>query len=186
MPRHSCFLLCLFSVSPLLAHAADAAAVDTAAAAARVLPQPAVDIVGGAGSVSPEPLQPRAKPTRRLVYSCVAPALVTFADRPCGMQPVLRELVVQPGIRAGSAMPPIGDSRNRPRRHDPAAGGAAVGTRQADVADETTKHDDACRKLQTRLDQVDAQMRAGYAAAEAGRLWDRWRDAKQRLRENRC
>jgi hypothetical protein len=29
-------------------------------------------------------------------------------------------------------------------------------------------------------------MRTGYSAREAGRLWQRWRDAKARLHEANC
>ncbi len=64
---------------------------------------------GGGGAVVLEPVKPRAQPTRRLVYSCVAPGLVTFS-----------------------------------------------------------------------------RMRTGYSAREAGRLWDRWREAKARLHDADC
>jgi hypothetical protein len=51
---------------------------------------------------------------------------------------------------------------------------------------EVDEHATTCQKLQTSLDDVDARMRAGYSAREAGRLWQRWREAKAGLHEARC
>jgi hypothetical protein len=43
-----------------------------------------------------------------------------------------------------------------------------------------------CQRLQEAVEALDAHMRNGYSAREAGRLWDRWREARSRLREARC
>jgi hypothetical protein len=43
-----------------------------------------------------------------------------------------------------------------------------------------------CQKLRAALDSLDSRMRAGYSAREAGSLWERWRDAKARLRAADC
>jgi hypothetical protein len=166
--------------------------LDTAAHAARVLPQPVVESPGdGAGSVAPEPVKPRARTTRRLVYSCVTPSPVTFADRPCGELAVLRELIVQPSQPNPAAPPAIGPEPSPTGRRripsashsDPDRGAERAKT---DGTSEEQEHAEACRRLETRLQQIDAQMRAGYGAGEAGRLWDRWREAKSSLRESRC
>ena len=49
-----------------------------------------------------------------------------------------------------------------------------------------TEHAASCQKLQATLDSLDSRMRTGYSAREAGRLWERWREAKARLREANC
>ncbi len=159
-------------VLPTSVHAADA------------LLLPAVDSpAGGGGTVVLEPVKPRAQPTRRLVYSCVAPGLVTFSDRPCGPLSELRELKVSaPAPTAAGASPELGDAREpsaASRRHSP-------GSEEVDADDAQEEHSATCRNLQATLDSLDARMRAGYSAREAGRLWDRWRDAKARLHEANC
>jgi hypothetical protein len=152
--------------------------------AASTLLLPAVDSpTGGGGSVVLEPVQPRAQPTRRLVYSCVAPGLVTFSDRPCGPLPEVRELHVRepPSAAAEVRQQPGGagkeartSSRQAPGREDAGPGDAA----QERVT--------TCQKLQAALASLDSRMRTGYSAREAGRLWERWREAKARLHEANC
>ena len=44
----------------------------------------------------------------------------------------------------------------------------------------------ACSRLAGAVQALDARMRAGYSAREAARLWARWREAKERLREADC
>ena len=102
---------------------------------------PAVDSpVGGGGTVVLEPVTPRAQPTRRLVYSCVAPGLVTFSDRPCGPLQEVRELKVSaPAPAAAGASPAIGSAR------EPAAASRRNATGREDVdpddADRATRRD---------------------------------------------
>ncbi len=156
----------------------------TASRAEGTLLLPVVDAPsGGGGSVVPEPVKQRARPTRRLVYSCVAPGHVTFSDRPCGPTPLLRELkVAAPAPVAAGAAPDLAKARQAP----PASNRQAA-LREADGSRaRVDEHATACEKLQATLDDVDAHMRAGYSAREAGRLWQRWREAKERLRAARC
>jgi hypothetical protein len=185
VPRHTFCLIVLLALPPFAAGSQDA----------RVMPQPTVDGAdGSAGSVAPDPVPVRARTTRRLVYSCATPTLVTFADRPCGAQPVLRELKVQSPARAAGAAPVVGAAASAPKAEpvhaaprtaaDASAQASARSSHEAIPSEQ--KQQEACRKLQARLDQVDAVMRAGYSAAQAGRLWDRWREAKSNLREARC
>ena len=145
---------------------------------------PAADSpVGGGGTVVLEPVTPRAQPTRRLVYSCVAPGLVTFSDRPCGPLQEVRELQVSaPAPAAAGASPAIGSAR------EPAAAsrGNSTGREDFDPDDADEQHAAICQKLQATLDSLDSRMRAGYSAREAGRLWDRWREAKTRLHDANC
>lgn len=152
--------------------------------AANTLLLPTVDTpAGGGGSVVLEPVKPRAQPTSRLVYSCVAPGLVTFSDRPCGPLPEVRELKVSaPAPAATGAAPELGKAT------EPAAAGRrnAPGRENADPDGGGTEDAATCQKLQATLDNLDSRMRTGYSAREAARLWERWREAKVRLREANC
>ncbi len=152
--------------------------------AASTLLLPVVDAPsGGGGSVVLEPVKQRAQPTRRLVYSCVTPGHVTFSDRPCGPRPVVRELkVAAPTPVANGAAPDLAKVRQAAQPNE-----RTTPAREDDGADTgADEHAATCRKLQATLDDVDSHMRAGYSAREAGRLWQRWRDAKAGLHEADC
>jgi hypothetical protein len=154
------------------------------AQAASALPLPVVAAApGSGGSVALEPIRQRAHPTRRLVYSCVTPGNVTFADRPCGPAPGVRELkVTGPAPSPAGATPDLANDRQAASSNSlkqPVRENAGAG-------DDVDAHATACLKLQAALDTVDARMRTGYSAREAGRLWDRWRDARTRLRAENC
>jgi hypothetical protein len=155
----------------------------TMAHSAQVLPEPAVDAAaGGAGSVQPQPVQPRARTNRRLVYSCVEPGLIIYSDRPCSPAAARRELQVHtPRMTAGEA-PDVDDARAQAadKRRTAAAKADANAVRTA------TERAETCARLEAAVDEVDSLMRAGYPAREAGRLWERWREARARLREARC
>ena len=156
----------------------------TSSHAASVLLLPAVDSPsGGGGSVVLEPVKPHAQPTRRLVYSCVAPGLVTYSDRPCGPLPEVRELRVQdpPSTAAGAAPQPV-----KAGNVAETSGRKTTGGEKADPGDGADTGKTTCQELQTTLDALDSRMRTGYSAREAGRLWERWREAKARLREADC
>lgn len=145
---------------------------------------PAVDSpAGGGGSVVLEPVRQRAQPTRRLVYSCVAPGLVTFSDRPCGSLPEVRELKLdQPVPAAAGASPELGKVETQtPASRRKSAERVNAGSAAADEQRVKT-----CQKLQAALDSLDSRMRTGYSAREAGSLWERWRDAKARLHAANC
>ena len=164
--------------------AAQAALVLSTSANAATLLLPAVDTpTGGGGSVVLEPVKRRAHPTHRLIYSCVAPGSITYSDRPCGPLPEVRELkLAEPGAAAAGAPPETGKadeptpvSRGPAKERDTAGAVAATGDGETN-----------CQQLQATIDRLDARMRAGYSAREAGSLWDRWRDAKARLRAANC
>jgi hypothetical protein len=156
----------------------------TSPPAANALLLPAVDSpAGGGGSVVLEPVKPRAQPTSRLVYSCVAPGLVTFSDRPCGPLPEVRELKVSaPAPTAAGASPELGKARET----SAASRRNAPGRENADPDDGEAGHAAICQKLQATLDSLDSRMRTGYSAREAGRLWERWREAKASLHAANC
>lgn len=133
---------------------------------------------GDGGAAAPGPAIPPAAPTRsRAVYVCQDRGIPVYADRPCGTTILARTLVVEPP-RAGAATsltPPEPRAATRPRRLpavEPGLPGPAAATR--------------CDALQRQLAAIDDRMRAGYSAREAARLWQRWRDLRERLRVARC
>jgi hypothetical protein len=172
------------AVRLLIAAQAALFVLPTSPHAASVLPLPAVDTpTGGGGTVVLEPVKQHAGPTRRLVFSCVTPGLVTFSDRPCGPVPEVRELKLdQPVPAAAGASPEVGKVvAQTPTNHRKTTERDNAGPAAAEAERVMT-----CQKLQAALDSVDSRMRAGYSAREAGGLWERWRDAKARLRAANC
>lgn len=158
----------------------------TPAPTAQVLPEPTVDAASGAaGSVSPEPVRHRARPLQtRLVYSCIAAGLVTYADRPCGPASRARELKLRsPAVTVAGTGPEVGAAKD-----EAAAAIKRAAAAKADAAAVRAAADRAatCEQLEATLDAIDSQMRSGYPAREAGRLWERWRAARASLREARC
>ena len=142
--------------------------------------------MGGGGSVvlEPVPARPASGPTQRVVFTCIAPGLTTFSDRPCGPLPERRELQLLPatvtrGGETASVTPPRARASTRP----------ATSTRDG------TKHRHRhvmpnapaiARNSRRPLQPSTGRCVAGYSAREAPRLWDRWRDAKERLRAAGC
>lgn len=152
--------------------------------AAQVLLEPAVDPpTDRAGSVQPQPVHPRARTTSRLIYSCVEPGLVTYADRPCNTGALPRQLRVRTPVDATGAVSTVdadAGTAATDRRLAAAAKADAAAARAAVARAET------CVQLEAAADEIDSKMRTGYPAREAGRLWERWREARARLREARC
>jgi hypothetical protein len=148
------------------------------------------DPYGGSGSavLEPVPAAPAARSTRRLVFSCVTPGLVTFSDRPCGPAQQLYEVRLLP---PHATRPGEGTSIEKPR---PAAASRAPredarapdATEAAAAATKAAEHGHTCERLQEAVQSLDRRMRAGYSSSEAPRLWDRWRDAKEKLRQADC
>jgi hypothetical protein len=134
--------------------------------------------LGGGESVSLEPAPPPVAPRRqRAIYVCQHGGIPVYTDRPCGSTAVERTLAVAPpstGSAPSTSVPrPRASTKPRPERSDPEANrNRATGAR--------------CESLQRELDQLNDRMRAGYSAREAARLWQRWREARDRLRAARC
>jgi hypothetical protein len=133
-----------------------------------------------AGSVPvtrPPQSSPQASPqrTQRLVFSCRDSGVVIFSDRPCGEASVQRSLeVITPA------------SPGRPPTTEPAPARAVT---KAAAREETSPRDeraDRCQKLRHAVDAIDDRMRTGYSARQAPRLWQQWRDAKERLHDAHC
>ncbi len=147
---------------------ADAAPVDGAPT------RPAQD----GGGIAPDATRPKAAPRQqRAVFVCQDGGIPVFADRPCGAAAEARTLSVETS-RAGApatTAPREPRATTRPLREP--RGAAAVPPPAAD---------DRCAVLQRQLDEINARMRSGYSAREAALLWQRWREARERVRAARC
>jgi hypothetical protein len=141
---------------------------------------------GGGGAVVLEPVPARASPRtwRRVVFTCTSPGLVEFSDRPCGPLPVLHEVKLH-------APAPVAVASGAPATvvaPAPAASirPAATNLSEDERANEAERREQTCRRLAEAVRALDDRMRGGYPAREAARLWSRWREAKERLREAEC
>ena len=141
---------------------------------------------GGGGAVVLEPVPARASPRtwRRVVFTCTSPGLVEFSDRPCGPLPVLHEVKLHapapvPGASGAPAtvVAPAPVASTRP---------AATNSSEDEATRDAEHREQTCRRLADAVRALDDRMRAGYPAREAARLWSRWREAKERLREAEC
>lgn len=145
---------------------------------------PVTNPLGSGESVVLEPAPPPAAPRRqRSVFVCQLDGLPVYADRPCGAAATARELMVdmprvgtppRPGASV-TTLPPTPRAATRPRAEQRHGNDPAIS-----VADSR------CAALHRQLDEVDDRMRAGYSAREAARLWQRWRDLRDRLRTAGC
>ena len=139
---------------------------------------PVAGPLGGGQSVTLEPAPPPANTRRhRAVFVCHESGVPMFADRPCRSASETRSLVIStpPPGAAASTTPPSPTASTRPRTVAPKPSTTAV-----------PAPENACAKLQRQLDELNDRMRAGYSAREAARLWQRWRDTKERLRTDQC
>jgi hypothetical protein len=135
------------------------------------------DPAGGGGSSVIELVAPVAPPrARRLVYACREGSIAMFSDRPCGSTFDTRSLDLAPAASAGRAP--------STRAAAPAAATRPI-AKPAPPADRPVPVD-RCDRLRDQLATIDDRMRQGYTARETARLWDRWREAKSRLRDARC
>jgi hypothetical protein len=142
----------------------------------------------------PGPAAPPPAPTRRRVFTCVTPELTIFSDRPCGPSPDVREVHWPPGDAsarsgAGPAVAARADRERSPRTNavsGESSRSAARDERDDSVEREARERAAACARLEQAVQDLDQRLRAGYSAREAGRLWARWREAKERLRDARC
>ena len=129
---------------------------------------------GGAPVIERVDARPSGRRTR-LVYACRDAATPVFSDRPCGASAHAWRLDL-PRATAGAAP--------STRAAAPAAATRPIVARASrrDVAEPA----DPCVRLEQHLATIDARMRNGYSAREAARLWQRWRDAKAKLRAADC
>jgi hypothetical protein len=139
---------------------------------------PVTSPLGSGATVSLEPAPPQADPRRqRAVFVCQEAGVPVFADRPCDAAATPRTIKVEtarPGVAATTA-PPAPNAGTRPRP-----------VPQGDVTAPARVAETRCDVLQRQLDDINDRMRTGYSAREAARLWHRWREAKERIRHERC
>jgi hypothetical protein len=137
---------------------------------------PAQPLGGGGGGVLE--LAPPTEPSRpkRRVYVCRDAGTPVFTDRPCGLSARVHEIPIAAPAAGGavSLAPQAPAASTRPR------------VLPAPAADAVTAGQARCAALRERLAAIDDQMRSGYPAREAARLWQRWRDARARLRAQQC
>jgi hypothetical protein len=138
---------------------------------------------GGAAVLERVPERPVTSPTQRIVFTCVTPGLTTFSDRPCGPLPERREIELLPATvtrsgEAASVTPPQARASTRPA--------AVAGRQDARASRQAADRARGCQQLRHTVAAIDRQMRSGYSARQAARLWERWREARDRLHAARC
>ncbi len=131
---------------------------------------------GGGSSVIEQVERPAPTRARRLVYACRDGSIPIFSDRPCGLGSDIRRLAVAAPTAAGQPPSTLATVPTAATR--PIAKPAPRSTERAPP--------DRCQRLEDQLAAIDDRMRQGYSAREAARLWQRWREAKARLRDARC
>jgi hypothetical protein len=134
----------------------------------------AVEGPAGSGPAIHVP-SPSPQRTQRLVFTCRESAILIFSDRPCGPAAERRNLEV--------VTPP---APGRPPTTAPAPSPATIRVVVRDDKPVVDEHAEKCRRLEAAVESVDDRMRTGYSAREAPRLWQQWRDAKDRVREAHC
>jgi len=130
---------------------------------------------GGSGVLEPLPA-PDPPRRQRKVYVCRGAGAPLFTDRPCGPSAAILAIDFAPPAAgsAASLSPPAPPARTRPR------------VMPEPTADAVTPAQVRCTALRERLAAIDDQMRSGYSAREAARLWQKWRDTRARLLALRC
>ena len=139
-------------------------------------PQPGVLDPAGSGASPVVADRPASTGRQRLVYACHDAAVPVFSDRPCGASAHAWRLDLPPPQAAGAAP--------NTRKATPVAATRPI--RSPAPPREQAAAPDPCVRLADELASIDARMRQGYSAREAARLWQRWRDAKAKLRTARC
>ena len=180
--RFRCSTALVVSVILLLALPAGASLSGTAPEAPPVdaSPPAAAPPTDGRGARPVDAAEVSAAPTagRRLVFVCEDAGIPMFSDRPCGAALARRSLSFAAGPAGAAAStlppPPRASTRPRPQPQPVATGG------RGDAAARR------CAALQRQLEDLDDRMRAGYSSREAAKLWNRWRDLRNRLRSERC
>jgi hypothetical protein len=129
-------------------------------------------------SAAPDAAPPQARPRQqRAVFVCQDGGIPVFADRPCGAAAEARTLSVE-ASRAGA---PATTTPRAPRATTRPLRNPRVSTEAPQPA-----ADERCAVLQRQLDEINSRMRSGYSAREAARLWQRWREARDRVRAAHC
>ena len=147
--------------------------------------RPPANPVGGGGTVILEPVAaPSVQRKQRTVFVCAQDGAPVYSDRPCGPIVAIRELdVTEPGPGSRSES---GQASSTLRAEPTATTRPLVQRAALEPSRRERDESDRCNELHEQLEAVDDQMRAGYSARQAARLWNRWRDLKARIHASRC
>ncbi len=147
--------------------------------------RPPANPVGGGGTVILEPVAaPSVQRKQRTVFVCAQDGAPVYSDRPCGPIVAIRELdVTEPGPGSRSES---GQASSTLRAEPTATTRPLVQRAALESPRRERDENDRCNELHEQLEAVDDQMRAGYSARQAARLWNRWRDLKARIHASRC
>ncbi len=131
---------------------------------------------GGGRAVTLEPVPPTARRTgHRLIFVCRDRDPVVFSDRPCEQQPGLRT---------------DGQSRGPGRPASTVPGLSMAGTmtpaKSIGGPPEDRGNSARCRRIQSRLEQLDEKMRRGYPTSDSAQLWGRHRRLSRQWRTDGC
>jgi hypothetical protein len=119
-----------------------------------------------------------AHTAERSVYRCVADGVVTFSDRPCGsLMQVYSYEIASPAAAEAPAAAKAPASAKPAQVRKPGQQRAQTRSSGREVG---------CERIQARLEQLRARMRAGYGVAEGERLRDQERTARARFRKLLC
>ena len=135
----------------------------------------APDSAGGSSVMEPVDTPPPSR-RKRLVYACRDAAAPVFSDRPCGAS--------ADAFRLDLPTPPASGAVPSTRPAAPAEATRPIVARAS--GRDAAAPPNPCTRLEAQLTAIDARMRDGYSAREAARLWQRWRDAKAKLRAAHC
>ena len=147
--------------------------------------RPPANPAGGGGTVILEPVAaPPVQRKHRTVFVCAQDGAPVYSDRPCGPIVAIRELdVSEPGPGSGSGS---GQASSTLRAEPTATTRPLVQRAALESPRRDPDENDRCNELRQQLAAVDDQMRAGYSARQAARLWNRWRELKDRIHTSRC
>lgn len=149
--------------------------------------RPPANPAGGGGTVILEPVAaPPVQRKHRTVFVCAQDGAPVYSDRPCGPVVAIRELdVSEPGPGSGSGSG-SGQASSTLRAEPTATTRPLVQRAALESPRRDPDENDRCNELRQQLAAVDDQMRAGYSARQAARLWNRWRELKDRIHTSRC
>lgn len=131
---------------------------------------------GGGRAVTLEPVPPTARRAgHRLIFVCRDRDPVVFSDRPCEQQPGLQT---------------DGESRSPGRPASTVPGLSMVGTMTPaqSVGRPPDGHSNSarCRRIQSRLENLEEKMRRGYPMSDSAQLWGQHRGLSRQWREDGC
>ena len=109
------------------------------------------------------------------VYECWQQGQRVFSDQPCSADAATRDITIQNQMKANEARIDYhADSKHSPRKVTD------------DATDSRAERREHCAKLDSKKQQLNSRMRAGYKAAQGERLREQLRQVDTKLYELRC